>query len=87
MTHGSDRCLWAYRVPNLNSPKQQATAKAWLARIEEEIAKIEAEDKPAANGNARKALTLTEEQTIEWKEDARFDELMRLTKGLPGEDQ
>lgn len=65
---------------------QESTAREWIYRIEQETKEMESEDKPAGGGDVRKALTLTEERTIEWREDARFEEVMRLRRGLPGED-
>lgn len=80
VTHGSDRSLWAFRLPILEPP-QVDVARNWLNAIAEAVQDVE-------KGNmrgVRDILTLKEDRTIEWTVDGRWDELMRLKVALPGE--
>lgn len=58
-------------------------AIAWLDAIDNEFALLEREGKPTRPLN--QALTLKEDQTIEWQEDKRWNQLMDIVKVLPGE--
>ncbi|KAF8957122.1 Alpha/Beta hydrolase protein [Flammula alnicola] len=65
VTHGCDRILWALRTSSLK-PDQIDVAKAWLNNISEEVA--------AMNSGKR----LTEDKSIVWTDDAKWDEIMKL---------
>jgi hypothetical protein len=45
VTHGTDRALWAFRVPDLTE-SQIGIARTWLTRVEEETAAVESAGKP-----------------------------------------
>ncbi|KAI6149684.1 Alpha/Beta hydrolase protein [Pisolithus tinctorius] len=83
VTHGTDRCLWALRVPIMSLP-QKRVAVAWLDAIDKELSILEREGKQTRALN--QALTLREDQTIGWVEDKDWDQLMEIVKVLPGED-
>lgn len=88
VTHGTDRCLWAFRLPVL-TPPQVDVARAWLNTIDEEVKKMKSsgsEYNSGENGDVRKVLTLYEDMSIGWTMDERWEEIMRLTKVLPGEE-
>ncbi|KAF8448767.1 Alpha/Beta hydrolase protein [Boletus edulis BED1] len=83
VTHATDRCFWALRVPSMTAP-QKRVAIAWLDAIDNELAILErGEGKSTRPLN--QALTLREDQTIAWQEDRRWDQLMDIAKVLPGE--
>ncbi|KAH0836860.1 Alpha/Beta hydrolase protein [Lanmaoa asiatica] len=82
VTHGTDRCFWALRVPSLTAP-QKEVAVAWLNAIDKEFEILEREGKPTRPLN--QALTLKEDQTITWQDDEKWDQLMNIAKVLPGE--
>ncbi|KAG6889754.1 hypothetical protein C0995_014680 [Termitomyces sp. Mi166 len=75
VTHGTDRCIWALRLPNLES-NQIDIAKQWLDRIDKEVKQIEREDKPSRV--TKMVLTLSAETNIEWKPDPQWDTLIEL---------
>ncbi|KAI6044174.1 Alpha/Beta hydrolase protein [Pisolithus marmoratus] len=83
VTHATDRCIWALRVPILNS-QQREVAMAWLDAIDKEFSILERQRKQTRVLN--EALTLREDQTIGWAEDRDWDRLMEIAKVLPGED-
>ncbi|KAH9836085.1 carboxylesterase [Rhodofomes roseus] len=83
VTHGTDRLLWTLRLPALE-PVQIVAARTWLDIIDAETKSLEA----GMNVNARdpkKVLALKEDKTVAWKDDDRWDHLMRLRTALPGE--
>ncbi|KAH7910466.1 Alpha/Beta hydrolase protein [Hygrophoropsis aurantiaca] len=82
VTHGTDRVFWALRKPVM-SEKDIATAIAWLDAIDKEYATLEKEGK--AMQPITKALTLSDDQTISWKDDKRWDSLIKIATVLPGE--
>lgn len=82
VTHGTDRCLWALRVPTLTDP-QKKVAVAWLDAIDKAIETVEREGKPTRPLN--QALTLREDQTIAWQDDKKWDRLMDIVKVLAEE--
>ena len=82
VTHGTDRCFWALRLPNLTDA-QQKVAIAWLDAVDKEVEILEREGKPTRP--VHEALTLREDQTIAWQVDARWDRLMDIVSTLPGE--
>ncbi|KAG9313242.1 Alpha/Beta hydrolase protein [Chiua virens] len=82
VTHATDRCFWALRVPSLSAPQKQV-AVAWLDAIDNEFKLLEREGKPTRPLN--QALTLREDQTIAWQYDEKWDQLMDIAKVLPGE--
>ncbi|KAG6876700.1 hypothetical protein C0993_000981 [Termitomyces sp. T159_Od127] len=75
VTHGTDRCIWALRLPNLN-PGQTAIAKHWLDKIDEEMKLIERKDKPSRD--AKMVLTLNTNTEVEWKTDTHYDNFLGL---------
>ncbi|OCH89195.1 carboxylesterase [Obba rivulosa] len=80
VTHGSDRSLWALRLPVLK-PDQAAVARTWLDNISAAVVAAE-------NGEARalrEVLALNEDKTVVWRPDDRWEDLMRLRIALPGE--
>ncbi|KAI6164473.1 Alpha/Beta hydrolase protein [Pisolithus thermaeus] len=83
VTHGTDSCLWALRVPIMSFP-QKEVAVAWLDAIDKEFSILESEGKQTRALN--QALTLREDQTIDWEEDRDWHRLMGVAKVLPGED-
>lgn len=82
VTHATDRCLWAVRIPSLNLP-QKEKALEWLDVVDREVEIMERE------GHSGKplelALTLKENQSIAWSEDARWEQLLIIAGVLPGE--
>ncbi|KAJ7065320.1 Alpha/Beta hydrolase protein [Mycena amicta] len=80
VTHGSDRTLWAFRVPQLTD-RQLEVARSWLTRVAEEVEAVESAGKPLRG--PRDILVLGEDRTIEWNEDGLWYEKMRLLDALP----
>lgn len=83
VTHGADRPIWALRIPALESSENVEVAKQWLDRIDVETKAIEREGKSLHD--VRSVLTLHEDKRIEWAEDKKWDEMIRLIKIVPGE--
>jgi hypothetical protein len=81
VTHGTDRPLWMFRLPTLE-PDQVPVARAWQDAVDVETKRLESGE---AGRGLKEVLTLTEERTIAWREDKRWDEVMRLLDALPGE--
>ncbi|KAJ3519234.1 hypothetical protein NM688_g9330 [Phlebia brevispora] len=81
VTHGTDRPLWALRIPTLTD-EQLMTARQWLDVIARETDALK--DKPRQS--ARDVLVLTEEREIKWMEDIRWEEMMKLSQAVPGEE-
>ncbi|KIJ62159.1 hypothetical protein HYDPIDRAFT_136701 [Hydnomerulius pinastri MD-312] len=82
VTHATDRCLWTVRVHSLNLP-QKEKALEWLDVIDREVEILEREGQ--SSKPLEVALTLKEDQTIDWAEDARWAQLMNIASILPGE--
>ncbi|KAJ7460686.1 Alpha/Beta hydrolase protein [Mycena latifolia] len=80
VTHGSDRTLWAFRIPNLTS-SQVDIARNWLGRVAEELEAVESAGKPLRG--PKDILILAEDRGVEWTEDLQWDEKMRLLSALP----
>ncbi|KAJ6561188.1 Alpha/Beta hydrolase protein [Mycena vulgaris] len=80
VTHGSDRSLWAFRVPNLTA-SQIDVARNWLGRVAEELDAVESAGKPLRG--PKDILVLAEDRGVEWTEDLQWDEKMRLLSALP----
>lgn len=59
-------------------------ARNWLDRIETEVRSVEERGKPVFALN--EMLTLKEDRVVEWTKDAKWDELMKLSNILPGEE-
>ncbi|KAF9454428.1 carboxylesterase [Macrolepiota fuliginosa MF-IS2] len=81
VTHGTDRCLWALRKPNLDA-KEWDTANRWVEVVDKELKKV------IQSGNThqyREVLTLKEDQSVGWTNDERWNEFMDLVDILPGE--
>lgn len=49
--------------------------------------RVEAEIAGGFEVDLKKMLTLKEDKTIGWTTDARWEDMMRLAKILPGEDE
>ncbi|OSD05090.1 carboxylesterase [Trametes coccinea BRFM310] len=81
VTHGTDRPLWALRLPVLEGD-QVNVARRWLDTIDEYV-------KRAREGRGlqavKKVIALTPTKEIEEKEDGLWDDYMVLRKALPGE--
>ena len=83
VTHGTDRFLWTLRLPIL-TPAQIVAARTWLDVLDAETKALE----EGLNANARdpkKVLALREDKTVAWKEDEKWDHLMRLRVAIPTE--
>ena len=80
VTHGTDRALWALRLPVLEDD-QASVARKWLSVIPEYIKRAEAGDTLPL----KTIVALTEDKEIREVEDTQWDEHMRLRKTLPGE--
>ncbi|KAK7031470.1 carboxylic ester hydrolase [Favolaschia claudopus] len=79
ITHGTDRALWTFRVPDLNE-EQIEVARVWLARIAEETQALENGGKTIKG--SRDILVLGEDRTVEWKVDLQWDDKMKLMDAL-----
>ncbi|KAJ7156911.1 Alpha/Beta hydrolase protein, partial [Mycena crocata] len=79
VTHGSDRALWAFRVPSLTA-NQIEIARTWLTRIYDELDAVESAGKPIRG--PKDILILAEDRGVEWTEDLQWDEKMRLLDAL-----
>jgi len=82
VTHGTDRPLWVFRIPELTAPQVQV-ARAWLDAIDHatQELKLRHPDKRSL----KEVLALQADKRIEWSADANWDEATRLRKVLPGE--
>ncbi|KAJ6581117.1 Alpha/Beta hydrolase protein [Mycena capillaripes] len=80
VTHGTDRAIWAFRVPNLTHSQIEVT-RTWLARVSEELEAVERARKPLRG--PKDILILAEDRGVEWTEDLQWDEKMRLLSALP----
>jgi carboxylesterase type B len=81
VTHATDRCLWALRIPSLDL--QTTKALEWLDAVDKEVEILERDgpsDRPLDQ-----ALTLKEDQSIGWSQDARYDHLLAIAGVLPSE--
>ncbi|PSS37448.1 hypothetical protein PHLCEN_2v655 [Hermanssonia centrifuga] len=83
VTHGTDRPLWAFRLPSL-LPDQVEIARAWLDAVAHELESVEKEG--VMKRSATQILALKEDKTIGWIEDEKWDRYMALRHVLPGED-
>ena len=71
VTHGTDRSLWAFRLPILN-PDQVSVARSWLDAIDEEKAK------QGENRSPTDVLVLDEDRSIHWVEDRKWEAKLKL---------
>ena len=78
VTHGSDRVLWALRIPILE-PDQVEIAKTWLKKVAEEVNKL-IYCPTLPRRNVREMLTLKDDRSIGWTKDEKWDTLMKLEK-------
>ncbi|KAF9528954.1 carboxylesterase [Crepidotus variabilis] len=78
VTHACDRHLWTLRLPSLE-PGQDDVARAWVRRIAEET-EADNSELEGAEVDVKRMLTLKENKTIGWTEDARWDEMLKLAK-------
>ncbi|KAI0084081.1 carboxylesterase [Irpex rosettiformis] len=83
VTHGTDRALWAFRLPTLQED-QVGVARSWLDAIAREVEALEKAGKPLRT--AREVLALRKDKSIGWEEDARWEHYMKLRCALPGEE-
>lgn len=80
VTHGTDRALWALRLPVLEADEADV-ARKWLDTVAEATRAAE-----AGGGKCeQEVLVLDENRQIGWRMDERWDEVMRLLKALPDE--
>ena len=82
VTHATDRPLWAFRLPVLQSD-QVAIARAWLNVIDREVQVLE--ESGTAKHALGQVLSLTPDRTIEWRDDQYWAQYMRMCSNLPGE--
>ncbi|KAF8549438.1 alpha/beta-hydrolase [Imleria badia] len=83
VTHATDRCLWALRIPSLTTDHQRRKALEWLDAVDMEVKILEREDDPGRPLD--QALTLREDQSIGWSHDARWEHFLTIAGVLPGE--
>ncbi|KAF8888117.1 carboxylesterase [Infundibulicybe gibba] len=79
VTHGTDRAIWALRVPMLE-PDQIIYAKSWVARIKEEVESLEMSGRTPRD--PRVTLTLLEDKSIGWMKDDKWETSIRLCERL-----
>jgi hypothetical protein len=82
VTHGTDRTLWAFRIPGLTAP-QVEVARAWLNAIDQ--ATQELEQRHTNDRGLKEVLTLQANKQIEWTFDSNWDDAMKMRKLLLGE--
>lgn len=83
VSHGLDRVIWAYRKPLLQ-PSEIPVEVAWLDAIDAQRRSIEAGTNAEAK-NMRRVFALNKDSSMGWKDDGRWDSIMRLAQALPGE--
>ncbi|KJA19623.1 hypothetical protein HYPSUDRAFT_44186 [Hypholoma sublateritium FD-334 SS-4] len=76
VTHGCDRLLWAYRIPSLEKD-QLEVAKTWLDKMADEVNAMNKSGK-SPESSPRKILSLNEDRSISWTDDAKWEEIMKL---------
>jgi len=74
VTHGCDQVLWSLRIQSLEAG-QVKVAKAWLDKIAQELGAMIS---GKLRYNPRCVLTLKEDMSIEWKDDAKWEQMMEL---------
>lgn len=82
VTHGTDRSLWAFRVPVLDE-EEADVARAWLDAVDNATRAAEEGDMPERG--ERELLVLAAEKKVGWGQDERWEEVMRLLDALLGE--
>ncbi|RXW23456.1 hypothetical protein EST38_g2421 [Candolleomyces aberdarensis] len=82
VTHGTDRALWALRLPVLTEDEQNV-ARRWLDVFEEESKKL-----LAGKGSRDKddVLVLKEDRSIGWTKDREWEKYEKLAKTLLRDD-
>lgn len=83
VTHASDRCLWAYRIPNLITDYERRKGLEWLDAVDREVEIVEREGHPGPPLD--QALMLREDHSIGWSHDARWEHFLSIANVLPGE--
>lgn len=78
VTHGSDRYIWALRLPNLVEDEAEI-ARKWLDQIDEEKANL---THGKGRGSMKDILVLDTDKSIHWAKDERWDEMMRDRKSV-----
>jgi len=81
VTHGTDRVLWALRIPSLERD-QVEVAKGWLNQVAEEVNKLIYGLGSTTRRDVREMLTLKEDRSIGWTKDEKWDTLIKLEKVL-----
>ncbi|KAJ7746756.1 Alpha/Beta hydrolase protein [Mycena maculata] len=88
VTHGSDRALWAFRVPDLTQ-SQIEIARNWLGRVDEELDAVLHHSLAEGAGDLKplrgpkEILILGEDRVVEFTEDLQWGEKMRLSSAFP----
>jgi len=82
VSHGLDRVIWAYRKALLEQ-SEHPVVLGWLDAINAQRAAIEAGSSNEAR-NMKRVFAL-KDGCAGWKDDTRWDDIMRLTVALPGE--
>jgi hypothetical protein len=82
VTHGTDRVLWAFRIPELTVP-QLDVARAWLGAIDQATQELELQH--LGKRNLKEVLALQADRQIGWDVDEKWDEATKMRKLLPGE--
>ncbi|KAF8638405.1 hypothetical protein AX17_002230 [Amanita inopinata Kibby_2008] len=78
VTHGTDRSLWALRIPSMTAD-QTALARNWLNRFFDEA---DALQEHGATRDVRTVLKLESDQVIRWSEDKRWDDFSEIIKKM-----
>lgn len=82
VTHGTDRVLWAFRIPGLTD-SQVDIARAWLDAIDQATQELDLSH--PGRRNLKEVLALQANKQIEWTVDEDWDEATKMRKLLPGE--
>jgi len=82
VTHGTDRALWAFRIPELTTP-QVEVARAWLNAIDRATQELELRH-PNKRG-LKEMLTLQADKQVKWTVDENWEDAMKMRKLIPGE--
>jgi hypothetical protein len=82
VTHGTDRAVWAFRIPDLTTP-QLDIVRSWLDAIDQ--ATQELEHQHPKSRDLKEVLTLKIDKKIEWAVDVGWDDAMKMRKLFPGE--
>ncbi|KAF9497822.1 carboxylesterase [Pleurotus eryngii] len=78
VTHGTDRLIWALRLPVLD-PRQADIARRWLDTIAKETRNVQHGN---LSGGAAKILILGKDGCLNWGHDGKWEDVMRLVEAL-----